>query len=116
MNLPALKAFGGIHDISVGIGSDSRFSKRKINNLVSKSNFHTTQLTYWPFLFSPLIFGVRFIQRLKLKFQKDTLIESDVEMPSPKINNLLFEVTQFEQKYLGWKPWGSSLFMVLKKQ
>ena len=86
-----------------------------MKKVITKTNFTKVKQTYWPFLLSPVIFAIRSYQRIKLAIQKNPTIESDVEMPSPTINNLLYKVTNFEQKYLGWKPWGSSLFIVLEK-
>jgi SAM-dependent methyltransferase len=114
LNLPALKAFRGIHDISVGV--NYRFSKRDIKKMINPSHFKIIRATYWPFFLSPVIFITRFFQRIKLKINKNTKIESDIDLPSNIINNLLFKLTQIENKILYKKPFGSSLFLVLKKK
>jgi hypothetical protein len=53
LNLPALKAFRGFHDISVGI--KVRFSKADTRRLQKENLFDVVQEQYWPFLLSPAI-------------------------------------------------------------
>ncbi|MEM6321127.1 MAG: class I SAM-dependent methyltransferase [Bacteroidota bacterium] len=113
MNVPALAAFGGMHDLSVGI--DKRFSKQQLQGLIRQTDFSIKKLNYWPFLLSPIIFAVRFGQRLKMRFFKNETITSDVALPSPTVNRLLYQITTFERQYLPWTPWGSSLLVVLEK-
>jgi SAM-dependent methyltransferase len=114
LNLPALKAFRGIHDISVGV--NYRFSKRDIKKMINPSQFKILRATYWPFFLSPIIFITRFFQRIKLKINKNAKIESDIDLPPKEINNLLFKLTRIENAVFKNKPFGSSLFLVLKKQ
>jgi SAM-dependent methyltransferase len=114
LNLPALNAFRGIHDISVGV--NYRFSKSDIKKMIGPSQFNIIRVTYWPFFLSPVIFITRFFQRIKLKINKNTKIESDLDLPSRRINNLLFKLTRFENTVFKNKPFGSSLFLVLKKR
>ncbi len=113
LNLPALKAFRGIHDISVGV--NYRFSKKDIKKMVDISKFKIERATYWPFFLSPIIFTSRLIQRIKLKTNKNIKIESDIDLPSKRMNDLLFKLTQTENNIFRKKPFGSSLFLVLKR-
>ncbi len=112
LNVPSLKAFSGIHDLSVGIGY--RFSKADVKKLFDNKKFMTVQRTYWPFLLSPIIFFARTIQRIKLRRNRNIEIKSDIALPPGWLNTVLFVITEIENRFL-WKPWGSSLFCVMKK-
>lgn len=115
LNLPMLKIFSGIHDISVGI--DNRFTKKEIENLILKNkNITPTTQMFWPFLLSPIIFITRTWQRLYLRFSSQPTIRSDVDMPSPFINKLLYKIIQWENAHIHYKPFASSIFLVLQKQ
>jgi SAM-dependent methyltransferase len=113
VNHPALKAFRGIHDISVGI--QKRRNKRELEKLLKDNGFQIEHSEYWPFLLSPLIFLARSIQMLKLRIQKNVSITSDVDLPSSFINKLFYYITKTEQ-ILPYKAFGSSLFIVARKQ
>lgn len=114
MNLPALKAFEGIHDISVGI--KYRFSKRDIAGMFNLSRFKVICAEFWPFSLSPVIFLTRIVQRLKLRVDKNTPIISDIDLPALWLNKLLLEICGFENRCIRGKPWGSSLLLVVKKR
>jgi SAM-dependent methyltransferase len=114
LNLPASKAFRGTHDISVGI--KNRFSKKDIERIFDQNKYEILEMRYWPFLLSPLIFLVRFIQRLKIKFLPDKHLSSDVKVPPAFLNNSFYGITWMENKIMKNKPWGSSLFVVLRKK
>jgi SAM-dependent methyltransferase len=114
LNLPALKAFRGIHDISVGI--KHRFSKSDAHRLIDPSKFHIVRELYWPFLLSPLIYFVRLAQRIKMRINPAFEVRSDIDLPSPWLNKLLTGITLFENRWLPAKPFGSSLFLVIKKK
>ena len=115
LNLPAFRAFSGIHDKAVGIGT--RFTKKSIQYQISVNpNLLLTSLDCWPFFLSPLIFFTRTFQRLKLKLKPDTEIVSDVEIPSNLINKTLKIITNLEFNLPFRKPFGSSIFVVLKKK
>jgi SAM-dependent methyltransferase len=113
LNLPALNAFRGIHDISVGIGY--RFSKKDIKKMIDKEEFSIQRVNYWPFFLSPIIYFSRFFQRIKLKMNKNIKIESDIDLPPDWINKLLFKLTRCENNIFRRKPFGSSLFLVLRR-
>jgi SAM-dependent methyltransferase len=114
MNLPSLKAFKGTHDISVGIGS--RFSKKDIPHLFNPAKYEVLEIRYWPFLLSPLIYTVRLIQRLKLKFNPGKHYSSDVEIPPAPINSFLNVLCKTERAIVRYTPWGSSLYVVLRRK
>jgi len=112
-NLPALRSFAGIHDLAVGIMH--RFSHEDISRMVDKRYFEIQSEVFWPFLLSPLVFGARFVQRLKLKAHLFNEIKSDVRMPAAWINHIFIAVCRFEAWAFRRKPFGSSLFLVLRK-
>ncbi len=113
INLPALSVFSGIHDISVGI--NHRFSSRDISQMVDPTQFKLIKASYWPFLLSPIILVTRCLQRFKLRMNKNTRIISDINLPPNGINQLLLKLTQTENTYMNYKPFGSSLFLVIKR-
>lgn len=113
LNLPALPAFHGIHDLSVGI--QHRFSKAEVIPLLKSLGFEVLQARYWPFLLSPLIYVTRLDQRLRMKFSPDFRVQSDIKIPPCGLNRIFESVTRLENSLLPWKPFGSSLFVVARK-
>ncbi|MBI5387312.1 MAG: class I SAM-dependent methyltransferase [Verrucomicrobia bacterium] len=114
LNLPALAAFRGLHDLSVGIRG--RFSRSDVTRLLDPERFEVIQALFWPFLLSPLIYGVRLLQRWRLRLGPQQDFASDVRLPPRWLNQALEAVTQFENRWLPWKPFGSSLFVVSRKR
>ena len=114
LNVPALKAFQGIHDLSVGI--HHRFSRSDLHKLIDLHKFRIVRELYWPFLLSPLVYCVRLRQRMKMRLTRDYEICSDIDLPSPWLNKILEGITLFENRWLPAKPFGSSLYLVLKKR
>jgi len=114
-NNQALKAFGGIHDIAVG--AKRRFKKSDFkNNTIINKNAKFVKMIYWSFILAPLIYIIRLSQRIKLRlFKSDIKIESDVKLPSPVINSIFFKIVDFEENLPVKSPFGSSLFLVMKK-
>lgn len=113
-NLPALRAFAGIHDKSVGI--DERFSRRDLPRIVPTKWFELRRATYWPFLLSPVIWATRALQRRRMRRDPDFEVRSDVELPSPLVNAALHALTRAENALSRWKPFGSSLFVVGRRR
>ena len=112
LNIPVFESFKGIHDISVGIRK--RFSRSDLNIFINNKDFAVEKRIFWPFFLSPLIFFVRFVQRIKLIFFKPK-IKSDVNLPNSLINNFLYKITLFEVNNITYPFFGSSFFVVLKK-
>jgi SAM-dependent methyltransferase len=112
INMPALKAFRGIHDIKVGIRK--RFSSKLLWSIFDKNYFSLINMSYWPFLISPFIFMSRFRQRLFLK-NNNVRIKSDLRRHSALINKVCYKITGIENRIIKSTPWGSSLFFVMKK-
>lgn len=112
MNLPSGHFFKGTHDVAVGI--TKRYSKAKLLELAGES-IKIKESIYWPFFLSPLIFVVRFSQRIKLLLNRNVHVLSDVKLPPASINELFYNITRWENKVLKNKPWGSSVFVVMQK-
>ena len=115
VNIPALQAFSGTHDIAVGIRQ--RFSRKEILNVFDSNKYEIVQNEYWPFILSPLIYLARLFQRVQLQARLVSKIQSDVKSPTKWINCLFFILCRFEQKYIASiAPFGSSIFLVLRKK
>jgi len=113
LNMPSIEAFKGIHDKVVG--ANIRFNKKMIMDIVDTNKYTIIQQLYWPFLLSPIIFIIRLMQRIKLQTGLVKNMKSDIDMPSRFINYILFQIVKFENNFIKNKPFGSSLFLVLKK-
>ncbi len=114
MNLPAMKIFRGVHDRAVGIGS--RFSNEDVVRLFDNHHFKIMKKMYWPFLLSPVIYAVRLVQRMKLQLFHNTIITSDLTIPNKIVNELLYQIVLFENFLLNVKPFGSSIFLIARKE
>ena len=112
LNLPSFNAFGGIHDKAVGV--ENRFNAKMVDDMIDNDKFEIIQKTYWPFLLSPLIYLVRLAQRVQLKNNSNVRYVSDIDVPPEIINNTLYSIITLENKYIKRKPFGSSLFLVLR--
>ncbi|GAB4020915.1 class I SAM-dependent DNA methyltransferase [Spirosoma koreense] len=112
-NNNAFDVFQGQHDIAVGI--IRRFVLADFERLMPPARLQIIQATYWSFLLSPLILGIRQWQRLQLKFgwRKPEEAQSDVYLPADWLNETLYRIVTAEQKILRRTPFGSSLFMVV---
>lgn len=116
-NNNAFAVFSGIHDIAVG--SKRRFVKRDFDTFLSGiKGFSIEKYTCWSLFLSPMILGVRLLQKLQLKLGLVKLeeVKSDVSMPSEMVNNILYSVCKSERSLLKKSPFGSSLFMVIRKE
>ena len=114
-NNNAFKFFYGTHDIAVG--GKQRFSLSDFEQILKGIPFKIVYYSYWSWVLSPLILTVRLLQQLQLKLNLIDLkkIKSDVVVPSDFINNVLYQIVKIEEKLLKKGFFGSSLFMVLKK-
>jgi SAM-dependent methyltransferase len=113
INLPVGKLFRGSHDIAVGI--TERYSKKSVQNLAGDS-IEIAEIIHWPFFLSSIIFFVRTLQRVKLIFKESKNITSDVKLPPRFLNNLFYKVTSWENDKWKIKPWGSSIFVTMRKR
>ncbi len=116
-NNNAFEIFSGTHDIAVG--SKKRF---RLDDFAGYSNvsgvFNVHSHTYWSLFLSPLILLIRSIQRLQIKLNLVDLdnIKSDVEIPSTLVNSILYNIVKLEERLFKRAPFGSSLFLILKKK
>lgn len=113
-NIPALNAFSGIHDIQVGI--KKRFDRNDIWETFDRNKYTMLTEMYWPFVLSIPIWVTRLIQRIKMKLNPEIEIKSDLSMQGKLLNAILFYITYIENKIFSKKPFGSSLFLVMKKK
>jgi len=113
-NNNAFSVFYGTHDIA--IGSKRRFVKNDLVAIAQGVGWKVTFATYWSFILSPLILVIRRWQALKLKWgwEQPESIVSDVTLPPKWVNLLLYQMVQFEQRFLPKMPFGSSLFTVMR--
>lgn len=115
-NNNAFSVFGGIHDIAVG--SKRRFVRADFDDfLTNVPGFRIVKATYWSLFLSPLILGVRLFQKLQLKMGrvKAGEVRSDVSLPPEPVNRLLYRICTLERGLLKSAPFGSSLFLVIRK-
>jgi SAM-dependent methyltransferase len=116
-NNNAFEIFRGTHDIAVG--SKKRFVLKDFKAYLFKRKYVSiSKHHYWSLLLSPLILAVRLIQKLRLKLNLVDLenIKSDLEMPSEFMNTLFYTICKTEGKIFKKSPFGSSLFLVIKKE
>ncbi|SFD31334.1 class I SAM-dependent methyltransferase [Spirosoma endophyticum] len=115
-NNNAFQAFQGQHDLAVGI--IRRFVLADFKRLMPTAGLRIKQATYWSFLLSPLILGMRQWQRLQLAlgWRAPEEAQSDVYLPSTWLNETLYKIVRIEQKTLRRTPFGSSLFIVVESR
>jgi hypothetical protein len=53
---------------------------------------------------------------MKMRLTRDYEICSDTDLPPPWLNRILEGITLFENRWLPAKPFGSSLYLVLKRR
>ena len=116
-NNQAFPIFSGTHDIAVG--AKKRFVLSDFQGYLKENpTLKIAKSTYWSLVLSPLILTIRIIQKIKLIMGLVNLdeIKSDVAMPSDFINKIFFSICNLERKFLPKSPFGSSLFLVIKKE
>lgn len=113
INLAALRAMYGMHDVALNVLK--RYSKKEMRRIVGNKAV-IKKMLYWPFLLSPVIFSIRWWQRMQLRFNSKNLkYVSDVKNPPELLNWVFYGLTALENRLLPSKPWGSSLLTVLQK-
>lgn len=110
---PAFRCLGGIHDLAVGV--NKRYTKGEMHALLKRAGISAGSLRYRLFLLAPLMFVVRGLQRLQLRFRSKPTIESDVKMPPAIVNTILFHLQRMEDRWLPLRPFGASLQILVKK-
>jgi SAM-dependent methyltransferase len=116
INIHAFEAFSGIHDLAVG--SQRRFTIADFQKYATAAALKIQHNTYWPFLLSLPILAVRQWQKHQIKSKAINVdeVDSDVKYPGDLVNSVLRAITRTESALLRSAPFGSSLFMVMKKQ
>lgn len=110
---PAFRSLGGIHDLAVGV--NKRYTKGEMRALLTLAGIDACSLRYRLMLLTPLVWVTRSLQRLRLRFMRNVNIESDVTLPPPVINTLLFHLQRIEDRWLPFRPFGTSLQIRLEK-
>jgi SAM-dependent methyltransferase len=110
---PAFACLGGIHDMAVGV--NKRYTKPEIRKVLQQANIGNYSLRYRLMLLTPVIFVARTMQRLRLKLGKNVAIESDVKMPSRFMNTVLSLLQRLEDHWLPFRPFGTSLQILISK-
>ncbi len=114
-NNNAFASFYGTHDLAVG--GKHRFVLADFKPIIQKSKLLLVQASYWSLFLAPLIWAVRFSQRIQLKcgFLDESNLTSDVEMPAVWLNDLFYKLVKIEERLVKTGFWGSSLFLKIKK-
>jgi SAM-dependent methyltransferase len=110
---PAFALLGGVHDLAVGV--NKRYTQAGMRKLLEAAGIDACRLRYRLLLLTPLVFVARSLQRLRLRFAREVTIESDVKMPPGPVNALLFHVQRFEDRWLPFRPVGTSLQIFVTK-
>jgi SAM-dependent methyltransferase len=112
---PAFRCLGGIHDLAVGV--NKRYNKDEMRALLSVAGIGACKLRYRLLLLTPLVYLVRTWQRLRLRlFGKRVTIQSDVKLPPAFANGLLFHLQRLEDRWLPFRPFGTSLQIFVLKE
>jgi SAM-dependent methyltransferase len=110
---PAFASLGGIHDIAVGV--NKRYTKAQMHRVLEQAGIRFYCLRYRLVLLTPVVLLVRSLQRWRLKRGGRVAIESDVKMPSRFVNKLLALLQQVEDRWWPWRPFGTSLQILISK-
>lgn len=115
VNIHAFEAFSGTHDLAVG--SQRRFRLEQFQAYSKAAGLKISYSTYWPFALSLPILAVRQWQKFRIRNSqlKVEEVDSDVKYPGDLVNGILKAVTKAESAILPGAPFGSSLFMTMKK-
>lgn len=110
MNNPAFSSFSGNHDVAVGI--KTRFKPKELKGIIMNYELLIMHYSCWPFLLSPAIYLTRKLQGKKSGGEA----VSDIDMPPRWLNSLLYGICKLEMKLFKHAPWGSSVFIVAKRE
>ncbi len=116
-NNQAFEIFRGTHDIAVG--SKIRFTLADFKEYLEiVKKLEIDDWHYWSYYLSPFIALVRFVQRIKLRLAwiKPSEVRSDVSDVPKWLNKILYNFVSWEEKLTPNAPFGSSLFLVMKKK
>lgn len=102
------------HDLAVH--ARERYRKKALKQKLEKAGYQVLRLSYFNFLMFPVIFLVRFTERIRRP--KPDAIQSDLKAVPPLANGFLFGILKFEA-FLSKRinlPWGSSLICLARKK
>ncbi len=99
---------------SIGTNQVDLESARQYGIPVFNAPFSNTR-SVAELVISECIFLIRFFQRISLRNNPNQTIHSDVKMPSLWMNSLMYKLISLEIKLFKFSPWGSSIFVSLKK-
>lgn len=102
------------HDLAVH--GRERYRKKALKQKLEKAGYQVLRLSYFNFLMFPVIFLVRFTERIRRP--KPDAIQSDLKAVPPLANGFLFGILKFEA-FLSKRinlPWGSSLICLARKK
>ncbi len=111
---PAFACLGGIHDMAVGV--NKRYTRHEMLEVLRQAGVDNYSVYYRLALLTPVIFLARTLQRLRLKLGSNVAIESDVKMPSPILNKLLYVLQRSEDRWLQARPFGTSMHILISKE
>ncbi len=111
---PAFEAMRGIHDLAVRV--NHRYTCSEMRELLARYELEPRSLRYRLFMLSIPITVVRTLQRWKLANSNDVSIRSDVDVPPHWLNSALLGWQRLEDRFLPFKPFGSSLIIELGKE
>ncbi len=114
VNIHAFQVFAGTHDLAVG--SSRRFTAGDFAGYARESGLAIVRKTYWPFFLSLPILLVRQWQQRKIRNNRVDAgsVDSDVNYPGDTVNGVLRFIMYLEEMLLPGRPFGSSLFLVMK--
>ena len=98
INLAALRAMYGTHDVALNVLK--RYSKKEMRRIVGDKAV-IKKMLYWPFLLSPLIFSIRWSQRMQLRFNRQNVkLVSDLKNQPALQNRSVYGITPLEKRLL----------------
>ncbi len=105
----AFSFLSGKHDQFVF--ARERYTVEQMEARLQQAGFRVCKKSYAFFFTFPLILMVRFIERFRHK------VQTDVNLPSPLVNQLFLKVITFETLLLRYIqfPWGSSILLLAEK-
>lgn len=104
------------HDLAVH--SVQRFNKKKVLKYFSSSKSKIVWQKYYFFFLFPFIAIIRILKNILFKLKGSKKPQSDVKKSVKWLNSLFYSITKKEAdlaKYISF-PWGSSLFVLIKKE
>jgi SAM-dependent methyltransferase len=109
----AFKGLRSPHDVAYH--SRERYTKKSLKERLEAAGFRPIRATYFNFSLFPIMFLIRFWQRLRPP--QGGSLQSDLKAAPPLVNGLLYGILRLEA-FLCRKisfPWGSSIVILARK-